>query len=341
MSTAQPIFPEKKSKTQASVSRKRKSEADPIVPPKIKKPRKDLVFADSSTDDPDLATDECLVEITFPEPENLKKELEDIAMDIDEEFDFDIVGLGKLWDIYANVIDNASFTVYMVWFAEYCATHGFVPQVTITGTSSRVGALKDIPDFFIVNVKDDNDDDFVDPLCTCAGGGGDYVGDTAYPCSCFNFDDPIEPIEPAETAYSANTPAYETTYSPTPAYPAYPPPTSGGSPTWDSRCESPEYPSTFADATPYHPPSLVPEVPVPEQKFKPINTDDESDDESDADSCLKQIIPMSLYNNYQKHLDDVNKYSSCKLCLASKHAIDAIRIKGSHTYTGNCCAGCF
>ena len=312
MSAAQPIFPEKKSKTQASVSRKRKSEADPIVPPKIKKPRKDSVFADFSTDDPDLATDECLVETTFPEPENFKKELEDIAMD--EEVDFNIVGLGKLWDIYANVIDNASFTVYMVWFTEYCATHGFVPQVTITGTSSRVGALKDIPKFFIVNVKDDNDDDFVDPLCTCPGGGGDYVGDTAYPCSCFNFDDFIEPKEPAEMAYSANTPAYL--------------------PPRDPRCESPEYPSTFADATPYHPPS-----PVPEQKFKPINTDDESDDESDADAGWKQFIPISLQNGYQKHLDDVNKVnSSCKLCLASKHAI---HIKGSHTYTGNCCARCF
>jgi len=40
MSTAQPIFPEKKSKTQASVSHKRKSEADPIAPPAIKKRRK-------------------------------------------------------------------------------------------------------------------------------------------------------------------------------------------------------------------------------------------------------------------------------------------------------------
>ena len=309
MSTAQPIFPEKKSKTQASVSRKRKSEADPIVPPKIKKPRKDSVFADFSTDDPDLATDECLVKTSFKEPENFEKELENIAMDI-EEFDFDIVGLRKLWDINANVIDNASFTVYMVWFAEYCATHGFVPQVTITGTSSRVSALKDIPDFFIVNVKDDNDDDFVDPLCTCPGGGGVYVGDTAYPCSCFKFDDFIEPIEPAKTAYSASTPAYE-------------------------MCESPEYPSTFADATPYHPPS-----PVPEQKFRPIKTADESDDESDDESAVwKQFIPMTLRNNYQKHLDDVNKVnSSCKLCLASKHAIDAIRITGSHTYTGNCCA---
>ena len=36
MSTAQPIFPEKKSKTQASVSRKRKSEADPIGAPPAK-----------------------------------------------------------------------------------------------------------------------------------------------------------------------------------------------------------------------------------------------------------------------------------------------------------------
>jgi len=312
MSTAQPIFPEKKSKTQASVSRKRKSEADPIVPPKIKKPRKDSVFADFSTDDPDLATDECLVKTSFKEPENFEKELENIAMDI-EEFDFDIVGLRKLWDINANIVNNASFKVYMVWFAEYCATHEFVPQVTITGTSSRVSALKDIPDFFIVNVKDDNDDDFVDPLCTCPGGGGVYVGDTAYPCSCFNFDDPIEPIEPAETTYSASTPAYEMTYSPnTPAY----------SPTWD--------------ASLYHPPSPVPEV--PEQKFKPINTDDESD----ANAVWKQFIPMTLRNNYQKHLDDVNKVnSSCKLCLASKHAIDAIRITGSHTYTGNCCARCF
>ena len=41
MSTAQPIFPEKKSKTQAAVSRKRKldPEADSIAPPKIKKPK--------------------------------------------------------------------------------------------------------------------------------------------------------------------------------------------------------------------------------------------------------------------------------------------------------------
>jgi len=37
MSTAQPIFPEKKSKTQAAVSRKRKSEADPIGAPPAKK----------------------------------------------------------------------------------------------------------------------------------------------------------------------------------------------------------------------------------------------------------------------------------------------------------------
>ena len=49
MSTAQPIFPEKKSKTQASVSRKRKSEADPIAPiapiaPPAKKPK---LFKDS------------------------------------------------------------------------------------------------------------------------------------------------------------------------------------------------------------------------------------------------------------------------------------------------------